>query len=120
MRLLRRNTTVFEYLPNTGTGDDLDENGMHTGNYEYTYGDPVEYRGNISTPSGAAVNTFYGLEALYTHTLVMDDLDVDIHEGGIIRWKGHNYDVVAVRPSLNVVSIALRKQTVNHAEVTGG
>ena len=120
MRILRRNTTLFEYLPNTGTGDDLDENGMHTGEYDHTKGSAVQYRGNISMPSGSSVNTFYGLEALYTHTLVMDDPDVDIREGGFVRWKGRMYDVVAVRPSINFVSIALREQTVNHAEVTNG
>ena len=120
MRLLRRNTTLFEYLPNTGTGDDLDENGMHTGEYSFSYGDPVEYRGNISSPSGSAVNTFYGLETLYTHTLVMDQPDADIREGGVVRWKGRLYDVVAVRPSINALSVALKAQTANHAEVTNG
>lgn len=119
MRLLRRNTTEFEYLPNRGTGDDLDENGLHTGDYSFAYGTPVSMRGNISTPSGQASAQFYGLETLYTHTLVMDKPDTGIEEGGVIRWKGALYDVLAVRPSINATSIALRKQTVNHAGVSG-
>ena len=115
MRLLRRNTTVFEYLANTGVDSDVNENMEHTGVYHHEYASPVECRGNISMPTGQTTWEFYGLEGRYTHTLVMDKPDVDIHEGGIIRWKGHTYDILAVRPSLNVVAIALRQQTEDHA-----
>lgn len=116
MKLLRRNTVVFEYLPYEGVTSDLNEYEEHTGEPHLVYGDPVEYRGNFSIPSGQTNWTFYGLEGRYTHTLVMDNPKVDIHEGGVIRWKGDLYDVVAVRPSINAVSIALRRQTMNYAE----
>lgn len=120
MRLLRRNTTVFEYLPYDGTDTDLNENNEHTGEYQPQYGTAVEYRGNISIPSGQTNWTFYGLEDRYTHTLVMDKPNADIHEGGVVIWKGNMYDVVAVRPSINALSIALRKQTMDHPEpITG-
>lgn len=116
MRLLRRNTTVFEYLPCTGEATDLDENDRHTGEFHPVYGDPVEYRGNISAPSGRTQQAFYGEDIRYTHILVMDDPEAEIEENGQIRWKGAVYDIQAVRPSLNVLSIALRKRTQNPEE----
>ena len=120
MRLLRRNTRKFEYLPYTGLETDLNEAGEHTGDFHPEYGDPVEYRGNISTPSGQTQQQFYGADIRYTHTLVMDDPEVDIKENGMIRWKGNLYDILAVRPSLNAVSIALRRRTDDSTAATPG
>lgn len=114
MRLLRRNTTIFEYLPNTGEETDVNTDGDHTGAYEPVYGDPVEYRGNISTPSGYTSQTFYGEDIRYSHVLLMDDPNADIREDGIIRWKGRTFDILSVHPSLNSVSIALKQQTMSH------
>ena len=119
MKLLRRNTTKFEYLPVTDEESDLNENGYHTGHFQPVYGDPIEKRGNISTPSGQANQTFYGQDLRYTHVLVMDHPDEDIAETGLIRWKGELYDIRAVRPSLNSLSVALRKQTADNAEGDG-
>ena len=119
MRLLKRNTTPFEYLPNSGVDSDLNSDGEHTGEYHTVFGTAVSYRGNISAPSGQTNWTFYGLEGRYTHTLVMDNPKADIKEGGAVRWNGHLYDVIAVRPSLNVLSVALRRQTENNVPVTG-
>lgn len=119
MRLLKRNTTEFEYLPYAGTESDLNEYGEHTGEFSPVYGDPVVYRGNISAPSGQVVQQFYGEEIRYSHTLVMDQVDVDMNEHGLIRWKGELYDIKAIRPSLNVTSIALRKQTTYDPEDDG-
>ena len=117
MKLLKRNMTEFEYLPYQGMASDLNEYGEHTGDYSEEgpqYGDPVPYNGNISVPSGRENQTFYGEDIRYTHTLVMDDPNVDIQEYGLIRWNGSLYDIQAIRPSLNSVSIALRKQTTAH------
>lgn len=116
MKCLERNKTEFEYLPWNGTETDLNEDGEHTGEMRLTHGDPVPYKGNISAPSGRENQTFYGEDIRYTHTLVMDDPNVPINEYGMIRWKGDLYDIQSVHPSLNAVSIALRKRTKNHAE----
>lgn len=113
MRLLRRNCVNFEYLPRTGNTNDLNENGEHTGEYHPEYGRPIPYRGNISTPNGTTSYQFYGIEARYTHTLVMDDPNAVIREDGVVRWNGELYDVTAVRPSLNGLTAALKKQSVN-------
>lgn len=116
MRLLRRNTTKFEYLPYTGLETDLNDDGEHTGDFRPELGEPIAYRGNISAPSGQTQQQFYGADIRYTHTLVMDNPDVPINEYGVVRWKGEMYDIAAVRKSINVLSVALRKQTGNHAE----
>lgn len=116
MKLLLKNTTLFEYKPWTGAESDLNDDGEHTGEFHPVYGDPVEYRGNISTPNGQTQQQFYGEDIRYTHTLVMDKPDADINEHGQILWKGHTYEILAVRPSLNVLSVALRRQTENHGE----
>ena len=115
MRLLRRNTTVFDYRPYTGEEERI-TNGRHTGINDPKYGDPVSYRGTISVPSGYVTDNLFGLNTQYTHVLVMDDPDADIQEYGLIEWKGRTYEIRAVRQSQNVLSAALKKRTVNHAE----
>lgn len=120
MHLLRRNTTVFEYLPPAGETSDLNDNGEHTGEFYQVHKDPVEYRGTISTPGGYISQNFFGTDTRYTHVLMMDDPDVDITELGMIRWKGKLYEIRAVRPSINSVSIALREKTMNHTDGGAG
>lgn len=115
MKCLKRNQTRFEFIPYSGNETDLNEDGEHTGEFHPDYSGAIPYYGSISAPSGKVNQTFYGMDIRYTHTLVMDKPDVDINEYGVVRWKGELYDVVAVRPSLNFVSIALRKQTVDHS-----
>lgn len=116
LRNLRRNETKFEYLPPDGVTTDLNDDGEHTGDFETKHGDPVPYRGNISMPSGSISQNFFGTDTRYTHVLIMDDPDADISELGMIRWKDELYEIRAVRPSLNALSVALRKKTANHAE----
>lgn len=116
MKLLKRNLTKFEYLPYDGVMTDVNDDGYHTGEFRRKYEEPVQMEGNISAPSGKVNETFYGEDIRYTHTLVMDNPEAGIHEGGLICWKGDLYDIVSVHPSLNVLSVALRKQTVDHAE----
>ena len=116
MKLLIRNRTEFEYYAYSGLESDEDENGLHTGVWHPVYDNPVTYKGNISAPSGSAVQAFDGLEVRYTHVLLMDNPNADISEAGYIVWKGKEYDVTAVRPSLNVLSVALRMRTENHGD----
>ena len=111
MRLLKRNCTEFEYYAYTGLDSDEDENGLHTGVWKPVYEDPVTYKGNISVPSGTAVQAFDGIETRYTHVLLMDDVNTPIDEAGLIDWNGSTYMIRAVRPSLNVLAIALKKKT---------
>lgn len=112
MRLMKRNTTAFEYQANLGEQEVL-ENGLHAGHAEPVYDTPVRYRGNISVPSGEATDNLFGINTNYTHVLLMDKPDADIREDGLVIWNGDEYDVKAVRRSLNVLSVALRKRTRN-------
>lgn len=119
MKLLKRNTTPFEYRAFAGEKEEL-RDGHHTGNMKPCYADPVLYRGNISAPSGFATDNLFGLNTQYTHVLLMENPDADISENGLIDWKGAVYEVKAVRPSLNVLAVALKKRTVNNADDLGG
>lgn len=114
MKLLRRNTVLFRYRARTGEEETL-KDGLHAGNYSPTYGDPVRYRGNISAPSGFATDNLFGVNTQYTHVLLMDDPKAKIAEDGLIYWNGDVYEVQAVRPSINVLAVALKKRTVNNA-----
>lgn len=116
MRLLIRNRTEFEYYAYTGLESDEDENGMHTGVWHPVYDNPVTYKGNISVPSGIAVQAFDGLEIRYSHVLLMDDPNADIREDGKVKWNDRMYSITAVRPSLNVLSVALLAETVNNGD----
>ena len=108
--------TEFEYLPYLGVVERMTEDDEPTGEYMETYGDPIPMMGNISSPNGRVNQTFYGQDIRYTNTLVMDDPDTDIDEHGQILWKNDVYDIQAVRRTLNAVSIALKKQTSDHAD----
>ena len=113
MRLLRRNTVVFQYRARTGEEEVLDGE-MHTGNFNPTYAEPVQYRGNISPPSGFATDNLFGINTEYTHILVMDKLNAGIAEDGLVEWNGDTYEVKSVRKSLNVLAVALKQTTKNH------
>lgn len=119
MKLLKRNLTEFEYLPYTGESDIDPDTGLHTGEPVPQYGEPIPLEGNISTPSQLVNPTFYGEDIRYTHTLVMEPPEEEIDEYGLIFWQGDTYEIRAVRPSLNVLALALRKRTKDHAEGVG-
>lgn len=110
MKLLRRNCTEFKYYAYTGLDSDVNDDGLHTGIWKPVYEKPVVYKGNISAPSGAAVQAFDGIEIRYTHILLMNDIRADIRETGYIEWRGKQYDITAVRHSINTLSVALEQR----------
>ena len=110
MKLLKRNTTEFTYSAYEGKTEILN-NGKHTGKFTLSYSNPVTYRGNISVPAGQVNQQWFGIDVKYTHILLMDDPEAAITESGLIQWKGKTYLIKAVRPSPNVLAIAL-SQTV--------
>lgn len=117
MQLLKRNLTDFEYIPYAGESEIDPDTGLHTGEPIPSYGDPIPCKGNISSPSQLVNPTFYGEDIRYTHTLVMIPPDeFEVNEYGLIRYNGSLYEIRAVRPSLNYLSLALRKQTANNAD----
>jgi len=115
--LLKRNLKEMEYIPYEGESDIHPDTGLHTGEPIPSYGEPIPFLGNISAPSQYVNPTFYGEDIRYTHTLAMEPNDeVPVNEYGLIRYNGEMYEIRAVRPSLNYLNIALRKQTVDHAD----
>lgn len=119
MRLLRRNTVEFLYYPvinnvGTFTGDMV-----ATGWFKPEYGDPVVYRGTLSTESGFATDTMQGVETPYTHVMLMDNVTADISELGVIQVNGRWYEVKAVRRSRNVLNLALKLSTMAPVEHYG-
>jgi len=121
MILLRRNLREMEYIPYEGESDIDPDTGRHTGDPIPQYGEPIPFKGNLSTPSGHTNATFYGEDIRYTHTLMMEppDWDEPVNEHGLVRDGEDLYDITAVRLSLNYLSLALRRQTVNHADGDG-
>jgi len=109
MRLLKRNLTEFTYTALEGKTEIL-KDGKRTGRFELSYSEPVPYEGNISTPSGLAQQQLFGIDTRYSHVLLMEDPETDIRIDGLIQWKGKTYEIRAIRPSLNVLSIALMER----------
>ena len=117
MKLLKRNLKEMEYIPYEGESDIDPDTGLHTGEPVQSYGEPIPFLGNISAPSLYVNPTFYGEDIRYTHTLAMEPTDeFEVNEYGLIRYNGDTYEIRAVRPSLNYVTLALRKQTINHSD----
>lgn len=119
MRLLRRNTTKFLYRAYAGQEEVL-EDGLHTGRFEPAYLTGVQYRGTINRPEGFSTDNLFGINTNYTHILLMDKPNTLIEETGLIDWNGNTYEIVAVRKSINVLSVGLRQRTKNHADQTSG
>lgn len=111
MRLLRRNLVEFTYEPYLGESDYDPETEEYTGEPEVQYGNGVTYRGNLSVPSGVTNPAFYGLDARYSHVILTDNPGADIRENGRIRIGDDTYEVVAIRPSLNVLAVAVQRLT---------
>lgn len=117
MILLKRNLKEMEYIPYEGESDIDPDTGRHTGEPVPSYGEPIPFMGNISTPSGYVNPTFYGEDIRYTHTLAMEPTDkFEPSEYGLIRYNDDTYEIRAVRPSLNYITLALRKVTVNNTD----
>lgn len=110
MKLLKRNLTEFEYMAYLGKTE-VTVDDKHTGRWTVQYGDPVVYHGMIDVPTGYVQNQLFGINTDYSHVLLLDDPDADIKEAGRIRWKNALYEIKAVRQSLNVLSVALKKLT---------
>lgn len=112
MKLLKRNCVQVGYRRYMGKTEVLSD-GRHTGQYDIQYDDPVWFSGNLSVPSGQVSNQMYSIVADYTHVLLLDLTDTGIEEDGLIVKGDDVYEIKAVRESMNVTSIALKKRPRN-------
>ena len=126
MRGLVRNKVDFYYAPYETKVEITDEYGNKTGEYELIYGKPVLCRGNISIGQGETQSRQFGDSVVYDKVILLCDTTIPIDEYSLL-WidtlpdigadglpnTPHDYIVKKVAKSLNVLSIAIKKVTVN-------
>ena len=126
MRCMVRNKSKFYYASYTGKTEITDEYGNATGEYEVSYSCPNEKYGNVSAAQGELESRQFGESESYDKVIVLDDKHAPIDEHSIL-WVDTlphlnedgstdtppDYIVKKVARSLNGVSIAIRKVSVN-------
>ena len=119
MRELEINKQTIHYaLFDKILADYIDSQGHKTGEKFKKYQTPVEYRINVSPPSGNAEREVFGIECNYHKTMTTADMDCPIDEETIL-WIGiptsqpHNYVVVRKAVSLHDIVYAIREVTLS-------
>lgn len=134
MRCLNRNKVRFFYALYTGREPILNAQGRPSGQYKVIYGNPIEAYANISAAMGETQTRQFGENESYDKVLVADIGVPNIDEYSIlwvdtmpqrnedgsltVNARGevitpHDYVVKKVAKSLNAVSIAISKVTLN-------
>lgn len=117
MRVMERNKRTM-WLSKPTRKQLLDDNGYRTGEYINTWSEPVEYRVNVSAPSGDASSSPFGTNETYDLTLIDDNNKLDIAEGDRMWFSKEQpnvkdvnncYEVKRVSPSLLFCSFGLTK-----------
>lgn len=118
MRVLNRNCRPFYYAPYLGSAESIDNDGNYTGENPPKYGERVLAYGNISSASGMAVVDVYGYALDYDKTIIMSKKPDSMTEQCVL-WVDDltsadpDYIVRRVNPSLNYVSIAIKRVSVS-------
>lgn len=126
MRCMARNKSKFYYASYIGETEIIDEYGNATGEYEVSYGNPIEVLGNVSAAQGEMQSRQFGESEGYDKVIVLDDRDAPIDEHSLL-WVDtlphlndngstetpHDYVVKRIARSLNGVSIAIGKVDVS-------
>ena len=117
MRLLKRNCSEAVYWPYESTEEHRNAYGQRTGENFVNYGNAVFLeRVNFSIPNGHASQELFGKDTPYTHVMLVDD-DVVIEEHGLIMHNERMYEITAVRKSLNVLSVALKRTFISQPPI---
>lgn len=124
MKALNRNKQAFWYANQTGYEPIYDDYGYESGT-AIAYSAPVQFMANISAARGTEERDAFGINTVYSKTIVTDDLNLPITKSSIL-WIGtepdeqgekgsvkHNYVVVAVAKSLNSLTIAVAEVSVS-------
>ena len=126
MRCMARNKSKFYYASYIGETEIIDEYGNATGEYEVSYGNPIEVLGNVSAAQGEMQSRQFGENESYDKVIVLDDRNAPIDEHSLL-WVDtlphlnddgstetpHDYIVKRIARSLNGVSIAIGKVDVS-------
>lgn len=124
MRSLNRNKMDFWYANYQGKEEIL-KNGKRTGQYKVLYSNPVNISENLSAARGSLDNELFGIQTDYDRTITSCNRDFDISESSVL-WiektpevasdgstdTPWDYVVVKVARSINSVTVAIRKVSV--------
>lgn len=120
MRCLDRNKKSFYYANYSGMQKMTDSQGNFTGEYEVSYGEPIQAWGNISPARGTVYANPFGLTEGYDKVIVMADPDMQIAETSVL-WvdndleQSFDYRIIKIARGLNSISIAIKKVDVDNA-----
>ena len=126
MKCLARNKVKFFYALYENKISVLDEYGNDTGEHDVKHGAPIECYGNVSAAKGETSARQFGENESYDKVIVMDNEAPPIDEHTIL-WVDtlpsfdetgaiitpHDYVVKKVAKSMNSVSIAISKVSVD-------
>lgn len=117
MRTLNRNKRVLYYAFKVAETRNKDEYGNETGETTPVYGDPIEFRCNVSAATGEEAVQAFGSFTGYARTICVADVACPINEEcavwfGVPLTKPHNYIVTRKADSKNGVLYALQEVTV--------
>lgn len=130
MRCLKRNQRYFWYAVYTGEAEQVDVDGLYTGDIGPGYGEPVRMKANISAAKGAVEQELFGADIQYSKTIATEDLACPITEESAI-WIGieptdkagkavpHNYVVKGIAESLNHIIYAVDEVKQSTAKTSG-
>ena len=109
MLCMEINKTPIVYKLYTGKTEAVDDDGMYTGEQVPTYADPVTIRASVSAARGMADLELFGVDVVYSNTIIVDDMTCPIDENSLIEIGGDPYAVVRVAKSLNHITYAVQK-----------
>ena len=122
MRVVNRNRRPVAYAFYEGTTEIIDDNGLHTGEYEVHYTDPVRALMNVSGGRGQANVRLFGIGSEFDRTIVTDDL-ITPFSTDTVFWvetdpddAPFDYRVVSVARTINQVVLGLAEVEVSHAK----
>lgn len=122
MRVVNRNRRPVAYAFYEGTTEIIDDNGLHTGEYEVHYTDPVRALMNVSGGKGQANVRLFGIGSEFDRTIVTDDLTTQFSTDTVF-WvetdpdnAPFDYRVVSVARTINQVVLGLAEVEVSHAK----
>lgn len=125
MRTMTRNRQVFYSASFVSASMGTDGDGNYT-EMQNTYTDPVERTGVFTPANGAANDQIFGMNEIYDKVITLNQGE-DYLAVGSILWVDtmpvldvqgktttpYDYVVVKVAPSLNFISVAIRKVAVS-------